>query len=78
MPIVDGLRAFLTDVQGWMIGLGAAFYVIQLIQLGYNIMNSEDGHEEKRIKSKFIRMSIGIAIVSLAPWVGNTVLGYFA
>lgn len=77
MPIITGLQNLLQDLQGWMLLLAVPFVVIQAVILGFGLTNTEDPHEEKRIKGRFIKIIIGAAIVACSPWIGTTILSYF-
>lgn len=77
MPLIDGLEQLLNDIQGWALLLIVPFLVIQAIIIGFKLTGTDDPHEEKRIKSKAMKVIIGAAIVGTAPWIGSELFGYF-
>ena len=44
---------------------------------GYSLVNGRDPQDERRIKSRFFKVVLGVAIVACAPWLANQILNYF-
>jgi len=77
MPIIEGLNNLLNDLEGWMFALVVPFIVIQAIFLGFKLTSTDDPHEEKSMKKKFLKVIIGAAVIGTAPWIGSQITGYF-
>lgn len=77
MPIIDGLEQLLNDIEGWALILIIPFLIVQAIMIGFKLTGTDDPHEEKRIKSKAMKVIIGAAVVATAPWIGSQLFNYF-